>query len=275
MHTMWKGSISFGLVNIPIKLFAATEDKDIKMRYLHKKCHNPIKYEKTCPICEQHVEQEDIVKGYEYEPGKFVLIEKEDLDKIAGIKNKSIEIIDFVSLEEIDPIYFNRSYFIGPGENGTKPFTLLKEAMKESGRIGLAKITIRSKESLAAVRVYDKGLVMETIYYPDEVRNVEHVPGIDEEVKVNEKELEMAKQLIEQLTTEFEPEKYKDEYREALLEIIDSKISGKEVKISEERPRTNVVDLMEALQASIDQSKTGEKKAESKPKKTKPKKKKA
>ncbi|KSU84810.1 MULTISPECIES: Ku protein [Fictibacillus] len=275
MHTMWKGSISFGLVNIPIKLFAATEDKDIKMRYLHKKCHNPIKYEKTCPVCEQHVEQEDIVKGYEYEPGKFVLIEKEDLDKIAGIKNKSIEIIDFVSLEEIDPIYFNRSYFIGPGENGTKPFTLLKEAMKESGRIGLAKITIRSKESLAAVRVYDKGLVMETIYYPDEVRNVDHVPGIDEEVQVNDKELEMAKQLIEQLTTEFEPEKYKDEYREALLEIIDSKISGKEVQISEERPRTNVVDLMEALQASIDQSKTGEKKAEVKPKKTKPKKKKA
>ncbi|MDM5198577.1 Ku protein [Fictibacillus enclensis] len=275
MHTMWKGSISFGLVNIPIKLFAATEDKDIKMRYLHKKCHNPIKYEKTCPVCEQHVEQEDIVKGYEYEPGKFVLIEKEDLDKIAGIKNKSIEIIDFVSLEEIDPIYFNRSYFIGPGENGTKPFTLLKEAMKESGRIGLAKITIRSKESLAAVRVYDKGLVMETIYYPDEVRNVDHVPGIGEEVQVNDKELEMAKQLIEQLTTEFEPEKYKDEYREALLEIIDSKISGKEVQISEERPRTNVVDLMEALQASIDQSKTGEKKAEVKPKKTKPKKKKA
>lgn len=277
MHTMWKGSISFGLVNIPIKLFAATEDKDIKMRYLHKKCHNPIKYEKTCPVCEEHVEQDDIVKGYEYEPGKFVLVEKEDLDKISGTKNKAIEIIDFVSLQEIDPIYFNRSYFIGPGENGTKPFTLLKKAMEESGKIGLAKITIRSKESLAAVRVYDKGLVMETIYYPDEVRNVNHVPGIEDEVSVNDKELEMAKQLIEQLTTAFDPEKYKDEYREALLEIIDSKISGKEIKVSEERPRTNVVDLMEALQASIDQSKTPEKKtpASTSTKKAKPKKKKA
>jgi DNA end-binding protein Ku len=255
MHTMWKGAISFGLVNIPIKLFAATENKDIKMRYLHEKCHTPVQYEKMCPVCEESVEQSEIVKGYEYEPGKFVVMEKEELDELAGASDKSIEIIDFIQLEEVDPIFFNRSYFIGPGENGTKSFALLKKAMEDTGKIGLAKFTLRSKEHLAAVRVYKNGLVLETIFYPDEVRNVDHVPGLNDEVSLNEKELEMAKQLIEQLTAPFEPEKYEDEYREAVLDLINSKISGNEVKVAKEKPKTNVVDLMEALQASINESK--------------------
>ncbi|GGB58982.1 Ku protein [Fictibacillus barbaricus] len=255
MHTMWKGAISFGLVNIPIKLFAATENKDIKMRYLHEKCHSPVQYEKICPVCEETVDTKEIVKGYEYEPGKFVVVEKEELDELAGASDKSIEIIDFIQLEEIDPIFYNRSYFIGPGENGTKSFALLKKAMEDTGKIGLAKFTLRSKEHLAAVRVYKNGLVLETIFYPDEVRNVEHVPGLTDEVSLNEKELEMAKQLIEQLTAPFEPERYEDEYREAVLELINSKISGNEVKVAKEKPKTNVVDLMEALQASINESK--------------------
>jgi DNA end-binding protein Ku len=255
MHTMWKGAISFGLVNIPIKLFAATENKDIKMRYLHEKCHSPVQYEKICPVCEESVEQDEIVKGYEYEPGKFVVVEKEELDSLAGAQNKSIEIIDFIRLEEVDPIFFNRSYFVGPGENGTKSFALLKKAMEDTGKIGLAKFTLRSKEHLAAVRVYKQGLVLETIFYPDEVRNVDHVPGLTEEVSLNEKELEMAKQLIEQLTAPFEPQKYEDDYREAVMNLINRKISGDEVKVAIEKPKTNVVDLMEALQASINESK--------------------
>ncbi len=287
MHTMWKGAISFGLVNIPIKLFAATENKDIKMRYLHEKCHSPVQYEKICPVCEETVDTKEIVKGYEYEPGKFVVVEKEELDELAGVSDKSIEIIDFIKLEEIDPIFYNRSYFVGPGENGTKSFALLKKAMEDTGKIGLAKFTLRSKEHLAAVRVYKNGLVLETIFYPDEVRNVEHVPGLTDEVSLNEKEVEMAKQLIEQLTAPFEPEKYEDEYREAVLELINSKISGDEVKVAKEKPRTNVVDLMEALQASINESKgketadKGEKRQETSSKKskdsteTKPKKKKS
>jgi DNA end-binding protein Ku len=253
---MWKGAISFGLVNIPVKLFAATESKDVKMRYLHEKCHNPIQYEKMCPVCEQEVEQDDIVKGYEYEPGKFVIVEKGELDALASAGGKAIEIIDFVSLKEIDPIFFNRSYFVGPGENGNKSFALLKKAMADTGKIGLAKFTLRSKEHLAAVRVYDKGLVLETIFYPDEVRNVDHVPGLAEEIELNEKELEMAKQLIEQLTSPFEPDKYHDEYRSSVLELIHSKISGDEIKVAREKEKTNVVDLMEALQASIDASKS-------------------
>lgn len=268
MHTMWKGSISFGLVHIPIKLFAATENKDIKMRYLHNQCNTPIRYEKVCPACQQKVETENIVKGYEYEPGKFVLMEQEELAELEKKSNKSIEIIDFVKLEEIDPLYFNRSYFIGPSEHGEKAYTLLKEAMADTGKIGLAKITLRAKEHLSVVRVYSQGLVLETIFYPDEVRNIEHVPGLPAQMELNEKELEMAKQLIEQLTTSFEPEKYKDEYRTTLMEVIQSKISGEEFKIAKEVPQTNVIHLMEALQASIEQSKPRPKKKTSRKKKT-------
>ncbi|HET7580337.1 MAG TPA: Ku protein [Bacillales bacterium] len=274
MHTMWKGSISFGLVHIPIKLFAATEDKDIKLRFLHKECHTPIKYERVCPACGREVENEEIVRGYEYEPDKFVVLEKEELDELKKAQNKTVEILDFVKLEEIDPIYFNRSYFIGPNENGEKAYSLLKQAMEDSGKIGLAKLTMHSKEHLAAVRVYNKGLLLETIYYPDEVRNIHHVPGIDENVELNQKELDTAIQLIEQLTTEFEPEKYEDDYRNALSELIESKVSGNEIKTAKKAPqKTNVVDLMDALQASIDETKPKKKKTPAKKKTTASKKK--
>lgn len=267
MHTMWKGSISFGLVHIPIKLFSATEDKDIKLRMLHKECHSPLKYERTCPVCEKEVTNEDIIKGYEYEPGKYVVLNKEDLDELAFEQNKSVEIIDFVKLEDIDPIYFNRSYFIGPNENGQKAYALLKQAMEQSGKIGVAKITIRSKQHLAVVRVYKNTLVLETIYFPDEVRNVNHVPGLPENIEITEKEMETAIQLIEQLTTTFEPEKYTDDYRTALMDLIQAKITGNEVKHANEAPKTNVVDLMEALQASIDQTKPKKRKTTTRKKK--------
>jgi len=270
LHTMWKGAISFGLVNIPVKLYAATEDKDIKMRYLHKECHTPIQYEKRCPNCDRPLESEDIVRGYEYEDGKFVIMEKDEIEALAHEKNKSVEIVDFVELNDIDPIYFNRSYFIGPNDHGSKPYMLLKQAMEESGRIGLAKITIRSKEHLAAVRVYDKGLMLETMYFPDEVREIDNVPDIPEELEVSDKEKKLAKQLIEQLTTKFEPSQYKDERREAILALIESKISGNEIKVVEEKPKRNVADLMDALQASLDTSpKTPPKKKKAAPRKKK------
>lgn len=274
MHTIWKGSISFGLVNIPINLYAATDNKDVKFRSLHKECHNPIKYEKMCPICEKEVEYNDIVKGYEYEPGKFIVIEKEELNNLTPESNKMIEIIDFVKLEEIDPIYFEKSYFLGPRENGLKSYSLLKQAMEETGKIGVAKITIRTKESYATVRAYAKGLVLDTIFYPEEVRNFDMVPGITDEVQINDKELTMAKQLIEQLTAPFEPSALENTYRNDIIALIESKAKGKEFKIVEEAPKTNVVDLMQALQASIDRTKP-EKQKEAPKKKRAPKKKKA
>lgn len=257
MHTMWKGSISFGLVNIPIKLHVATENKDIKLRQLHKECNTPINYKKVCPVCEKEVEQENIVKAYEYAKNKFIELDKEELEALRKeSEDKAVEIIDFVKLEDIDPIYFERSYFMSPGDGGSKAYSLLREALAESGKIGVAKIIIRSKEQLAIIRVYEKALLMETIHFPDEVRSFEEVPSIPEETAVSKKELDTALLLIEQLTTTFEPEKYDDEYRTALMELIETKKKGEKTVTAPEKQPTasNVTDLMAALQASIDKT---------------------
>jgi len=258
MHTVWKGSISFGLVNIPVKLHTATENKDIKLRQIHKECHTPISYQKTCPGCDKEVKNEDIVKAYEYEKNKFVVLDDDDLEKLKKEnEDKSVEIIDFVKLEEIDPIYFEKSYFLAPDTGGGKAYLLLRQALEESGKIGVAKIMIRSKEQLAVMRVYGKTLLMETIHFPDEVRNAGDV-SIPEEQTITKKELDTALMLIKQLTTTFDPEKYNDDYRTALMELIDEKRSGKEIVESKDpkKPaKSNVTDLMSALQASVDKTK--------------------
>lgn len=257
MHTIWKGSISFGLVNIPIKLHAATEDKDVKLRTLHKDCHSPIKYEKVCPVCNREIKNEEIVKAYEYTKGKFVLLEEDDLEAIRKEnEDKAVEIIDFVKISEIDPIYFQKSYFMSPNESGGKAYSLLRKALQESQKVGIAKIMIRAKEQLAVIRVYDQTLVLETIHFPDEVRKTDDVPNVPSADKVTEKELATAIMLIDQLTTEFEPDKYIDDYRTALLELIEAKRTGKElVAPTEKETVSNVTDLMAALQASIDRTK--------------------
>ncbi|WP_058307384.1 non-homologous end joining protein Ku [Gracilibacillus massiliensis] len=257
MHTMWKGTISFGLVNIPIKLHSATENKDIKLRNLHKECQSPVKYEKVCPVCEKEVGNDDIVKGFEYTKNKFVILEEEDLEAIKEEKeDKSVDIVDFVKLEEIDPIYFDRSYYLSPNDGGAKAYGLLRKALEETGKIGLAKITIRSKEHLAVVRIYKNTLVMETIYFPDEVRDFQEVPNVPEETNIVEKEIETAKLLIDQLTTTFEPEKYHDDYRTALLELIEQKKNGEEIATAQEpAKKDNVTDLMEALEKSLNKTK--------------------
>lgn len=267
MHTMWKGSISFGLVNIPIKLHSATEDKDIKLRNLHKECHSPIKYEKTCPVCEVEIKNEDIVKAYEYTKGKFVVLEDEDLEKLKQEnEDKAVEIVDFVKMQEIDPIYYNRTYYMSPGDGGGKAYSLLRKALETSEKVGLAKIIIRSKEQLAVVRVYENTLVMETIHYPDEVRKAEDVPNVPAEDKVTDKEIDTAIMLIDQLTTEFKPEKYNDDYRTALLELIEAKRTGKDIVTPvEKEPAANVTDLMAALQASIDKTKPADSETKKKP----------
>lgn len=266
MHTIWKGSISFGLVNIPIKLHTATEDKDIKLRTLHKQCHSPIKYEKVCPVCDVEVKPEEIVKAFEYTKGKFVVLEDEDLEKLKKEnEERAVEIVDFVKMEQIDPIYYDRTYFMSPSEGGVKAYSLLRKALEDTSKVGLAKIIIRSKEQMAVIRVYENTLVMETIHYPDEVRKASDVPNVPTESNVSEKELETAKLLIDQLTTDFEPKKYNDEYRTELMELIEAKQSGQEtVTASQKDTPSNVTDLMAALQASIDRTKpkanAGEKK---------------
>lgn len=254
MHTMFKGSISFGLVNIPIKMFAATEDKDVRFRTLHKACHSPIKYEKKCPTCQLEIHQEDIVKGFEYEPGRFVIVTEADLETVASeVHARVIDILDFVNLSEIDPIYFDKSYYLAPQEIGAsaKAYRLLGQAMKDVGKIAIAKITIRNKQTLAALRVFEDVLILETIFYPDEVRSISLIPGLPEQMDADPKELDIAEKLIENLTEKFNPTKYKDDYREALKAFIDQKIQGKEVEIAPDAPERNVIDLMEALKASL------------------------
>ncbi|MBO7747581.1 Ku protein [Paenibacillus sp. MWE-103] len=252
MHTVWKGAISFGLVHVPVKMFSATEDKDISMKLIHRVCGSNVSYIRKCPTCEVEVEWDDIVKGYEYEKGRYVLFEKDELEQLSGEATKTINILDFVALEEIDPIYFQKTYYLSPDQAGGNAYNLLLEAMRQSGRIGIAKVAIRSKSSLAAIRIIGDCLAMETIFYPDEIRSVNQVPGLPETVNVNEKELSMARMLIEQLSTPFEPAKYTDDYRARLMDLIQHKIAGEEVSVAPEAQKTNVLDLMAALQASLE-----------------------
>ncbi|WP_079710799.1 non-homologous end joining protein Ku [Paraliobacillus ryukyuensis] len=275
MHTMWKGTISFGLVNIPVKLHAATENKDVKLRQLHKECQTPIKYEKICPVCNKEVKNEDIVKGYEYTTNKFVVLTDEELAEIQDANaDKSVQIVDFVQLEEIDPIYFEKSYYLSPNDGGGKAYTLLRQALAHSNKIGVAKMMIRSKEQLAVIRVYENTLVVETIHYPDEVRNVADVPNIPEAIEIPKKELDTAKMLIDQLTVAFEPENYKDNYRSVLLDLIEEKKNQGEITSVQQQPSKqmpdNVTNLMDALEASLDRAK-GTKPKPKKRKTTKPK----
>jgi DNA end-binding protein Ku len=255
MRTIWKGAISFGLVSIPIKLFPATEQKDVKFRYLHKTCQAPLRYQRVCTVCGKEVSQDDIVRGYEYESGRYVIINEEDLEKIPDERSRTVDIIDFVSLEEIDPVYFDKTYYLAPGEAGEKAYALLRRAMAETGKIAVAKVVIRNKESLAVIRGYQNLVVMETIFYPDEIRDPALLPGFDREVKLHDNEMKMARELIENLATTFNAEKYDDEYRKKLMELIRAKIEGEQIAIPDVAEKGKVVDLMEALKASVEMAK--------------------
>ncbi len=254
MHTVWKGAISFGLVHVPVKMFTATEDKDVHLRYIHKPCGTPIAYTRSCPHCEKEAPWEEITRGYEYEKGRFVLFEEGELEAIKPENTRTIQILDFVDLTEIDPLYFQKAYYLSPDQAGAGAYGLLLEAMRESGKIGIAKIAIRSKSSLAAIRAVENCICMETMHYPDEIRSLQQVPNLPAQTQVNERELSMAKMLIEQLSAKFEPEKYTDDYRTALLDAIQRKITGRgtDVVTAPAAERANVIDLMAALQASLE-----------------------
>ncbi|GAB4074855.1 Ku protein [Barrientosiimonas marina] len=256
MHTMWKGTISFGLVNIPVKMHAATENKDIRLRNLHKECRTPIKYEKVCPNCDREVTNDEIVKAYEYAKNKFVVLDDDELAELKKEQaDKAVQIMDFVDMEEIDPIYFEKSYYLSPNEGGAKSYGLLREALEDSGKIGIAKIMIRSKEQLAVIRIYQNTLVVETIHYPDEVRDVKDVPNVPAESNNDAKELETAKLLVDELSAEFDPDKYHDTYREALMELIEAKKEGEEVTTAEDKAKPdNVTNLMDALEKSVERA---------------------
>lgn len=270
MRTIWKGAISFGLVNLPIRLYTATTKKNIRFNMLHNECKTPVTTKRYCPVCDKEVEYNELVRGYEYEDNKYVVLRDEDFDNIPVKSTKTIDIVDFVKLEEIDPVYYIKTYYLGPAEGGEKPYLLLKKALVDTNKVAIAKITIRNKESLAVVRVMDDVLALETMYFADEVKSAEElrVAEMENKIKISKKEEELAVEIIDNLTAKFEPEKYNDEYREELMNIIRNKIEGKEVETPEVVTGENkVLDLMEKLKASVEATEQREK--EKKQKKSK------
>lgn len=250
-RAIWKGAVSFGMVSIPIKLYTATEEKDVSFNLLHKKDGVRIKQQRYCPEDDAVIEWNDVARGYEIGPDQYVIMEPEDFDKVPVDTTHAIEITDFVPADQIDPIYYVKTYYLEPDKIGGKPFALLREVLKDSKLVALAKVTLRQKEQLCTLRVYEKTIVMETMLYADEIRATEdlEVPG---EIEIGEKELKMAKSLVDMLTGDFEPEKYHDNYREALLELIERKAEGEEIKRPKAVAPGKVTDLMEALRASVE-----------------------
>ncbi len=253
-RTMWKGVISFGLVSIPIRVFPATEEKTLRFNQLHDKDGGRIKYQRVCSVCGEEVSFEHIVKGYEYEKDRYVVLSDEDFDAVPLESSRAIDIQQFVDLTEIDPILYKKSYYLVPEETGVKAYTLLREAMAGDGKVGIAKVSFRDKEHLAALRFKDNVFVLETMFWPDEIREAEF-EELDKSVKLRPQEVQMAQTLIENLTEDWNPEQYRDEYREALLGIVEKKAAGEEIVVLEPAEEAKVVDLMEALKASVEAAK--------------------
>ena len=258
MRPIWKGAISFGMVTIPVKLYTATEDKDVRFRLLHKTDHSPIVEKRFCTAENKEVPWEDLVRGFEISKGEFVVVDPKEIEEVKPESANTIDIGDFVELEEIDPIYFEKSYFLEPIEVGAKPFSLLKRALEETRRIAIARVTIRSKERLATIRSYDGTLILETMYFPDEIRSPSGLDLPDaSESKVSSKELQMARALVENLSDKFRPEEYTDRYRIALQELIERKMAGEKRNAKRRKPEPKIVDLMAALEASVAASRAG------------------
>jgi len=260
MQTVWKGSISFGLINIPVKMGAATQKESISFRQLHKVCNTPINQKRFCSKCNVEVPYEDIVKGFEYEPGKFVLVTNEELDELPIKSAKYMDIVDFIKIEEVDPVYFDKTYYLWPEKGGEKAYLILRDAMRRTGRVAVAKVTMREKEHLCLIRLVGDTISVSMMYFQDEIRDAAelNIGKLSESVPVRPEEMEMAVQLVENLTAEFRPEKYHDAYREELLKLIRAKVEGRQVvePEAEEAPAAgNVLDLMERLRQSVEATK--------------------
>lgn len=295
MRSLWKGAVSFGLVHIPIKLYTATKREDVSFNQLHGACGSRIRYKRFCPHCDVEVTQSDIVRGYEYNKGSYVLVSDDEMEQLPAAAAKTIEIRQFVRLEEIDPVFFDTTYYVEPAEGGNKAYALLREALLTTGRIAIASVVLRTKSSLCALRAVrgttvngdpsgsavsapngagepvavngsrplstsgaggspQSGgvLIMETMFFPNEIRSPAALSGLDAHPPLRSDELTMAVQIIENLSKPFTPADYVDEYREALLELINDKIRGEQIaRAPEAPPSEKVADLMEALRASL------------------------
>jgi DNA end-binding protein Ku len=253
VRAIWSGTISFGLVSVPVRMYSATESKELRFNFLDRRDLSPIGYEKVRKDTGEAVPSEEVIRGFEIEKGQYVPIEDEDLDRLDIELTHSIDICDFVDLDEIDPIYFRKAYYLLPQGGAEKPYRLLVKALDETTKVGIAKVVIRNKQHLAALRAHDGVLVLETMYYADEIRQPESVVG--KAGKLQNAEVEMAKSLVENLSDKFDPDKYDDNYRKELLQLIRAKAKGRKLPEPKEEEEGEVVDLMAALRESVEQTK--------------------
>ncbi|GAA4597229.1 Ku protein [Planotetraspora phitsanulokensis] len=255
MRSIWKGAISFGLVTIPVKLYSATEQKDVAFHQVHRTDGGRIKYRRVCTVDGEEVPYSDIAKGYELATGEIVVLTDEDFADLPLSTSRRIDVLQFSPAEQIDPIYFAKSYYLEPDAQGAKPYVLLRDALERSGQVAIVKVALRQREALATLRVREGIFVLETMLWPDEVREVEF-PFLEEDVDVRPQELKMAESLIETMVADFDPGEYRDAYREALQQVIEAKIEGKEVVAAEAPVEAGpAVDLMAALRASVEAAK--------------------
>jgi len=259
MRSIWKGSISFGLVNIAVKLYSATEEKDVAFHQVHRDDGGRIRYKRVCSVCGEEVAYNDIAKGYELPDGEIVVLTDDDLAELPLTTSREIDVLQFVPLEQVDPIYFSKSYYLEPDPKATKAYVLLRDTLEDSGKVAIVKVALRRREALATLRVREGVLTMETMLWPDEIR--EPAFGfLDESPEVRKQELAMAASLVESLSGDFDPSAYTDQYREALESLIDAKVEGRDLVPAPEAEVEGggkVVDLVAALQASIDAAKRG------------------
>lgn len=254
---MWKGTISFGLVNIPVRMVPAVKEKDVRFHMLHRKDNSRLERKMVCPVDHKEVAADDIVKGYEISPGQHVIIEKEELDALAPKASRTIEIGYFADVKEIDPIYFSQPYYLVPEEGAAKSYRLFVDAMEKSKKAGVAAFVMRNKEYLAVIRADQKALVLQTLHFDDEVIPATKYQDASHQPQVSEREMKTALQLIESLSDHFEPEKVKDEYREKVIDLVEKKSEGREVVLQPEEPSETpkVKDLLAALEASLSEAK--------------------
>jgi DNA end-binding protein Ku len=261
MRAIWKGAVSFGLVNVPVRLFAATQENDIRFHQVHREDGGRIRYKRTCSVCGEEVAYDEIAKGYETSDGQLVILTEEDLDKLPVASSHEIDVVEFVPAAQVDPILFARSYYLEPDARAAKPYALLREALIETDRMAIVKVALRQKETLAVLRVRDKAILLQTMLWPDEVRQPDFAI-LDDDVELRPQELKMAASLVESMASDFEPEEFTDSYRGAVAELIEAKLErgesaelpGTEESAAEQGKTGEVIDLLTALQRSVNRA---------------------
>ncbi|MEU7171758.1 Ku protein [Micromonospora tulbaghiae] len=255
MRAIWKGAVSFGLVSIGVKVYSATEEKDIRFHQVHREDGGRIRYKRTCSVCGEEVTYDDIAKGYDIGGGEMVILTDEDFADLPLSTSHAIDVLEFVPAEQVDPILYNKAYFLEPEGSATKPYVLLRDALSDSERVAIVKVALRQREQLATLRVREGVLLLNTMLWPDEIRRPDF-GFLDEDLKVRPPELAMASSLIDSMAGEFEPDAFTDDYRAALQEVIDAKVEGREVVQPEEEEAAPAaaVDLMAALKASVERA---------------------